>query len=747
MKPLYQICLVLVCVAVLMASVEASLLHWLLVRAGVIFLAAAPGMLLVAAGAGYGLWMLPAEGLSKLERAIFAFACGIGVLSTLAFAAGMTVLTQGTALLVTGGGLLAGGLRLRPALRAWSAAGDARPALHPQAATPRGTFLITGLLAALALAMATAALTPPLIFDVTEYHLGAWTSYWNGAEARFRPMPHNFYARFPFPIEAIYFLGLALGKQVDAAPKLFNFACVLACSGLAWGLALRLGGHRRTAALAALLALAHPVMQDVSIDALIDAPMALLVAASFYGGFLCLDLPSSVTRDGAPRAMARLMLPTIFLFGTALAAKYTVAQLFLLPWLLLIFLPLLVRAGVHRGAFAAGDHPWKWLLVGCLLAAVPCAAWFGKNLVWYGNPLEPFFQRLFRPDDAAAAAAEKFYIDSHFPQSPLSAGYWQTLLPRLREFGWLTLLAFAAGLIRWRTTKTIADDAAPTPCGAGRAAARFAGAAALAFLLWNTVRDSQNRFLLPLFVLLAAFAAVGAQRLPWRAVRRALVVALGLYAAMYAGKFALLVHEGNGLDYVLGFAPTSRDTDFSDDPEPAPREAFLAENLGDLGRIINQINRQVPADAIILLLYEARPYLFRPETLYNVVWDDAALLDLIRPAASADEAMDLLRRAGVTHVLVNRQELLRYIEQYARREQLQRLGIRPGQDPRGAWTKTTTPEDLYPPFYRDPDWPRLRPLVQEILQKLDSGATLREGQKPTPGVKTPLLDITLTPLG
>src|SRR5690606_37168125 len=55
------------------------------------------------------------------------------------------------------------------------------------------------------------ALTPPLLFDVTEYHLGAWTDYLKkGESARFAAMPYNFYARFPFPIESLYFLGLSL---------------------------------------------------------------------------------------------------------------------------------------------------------------------------------------------------------------------------------------------------------------------------------------------------------------------------------------------------------------------------------------------------------------------------------------------------------------------------------------------------------------------------------------------------------
>lgn len=707
------IALTLGCVGAFFASVEGWFLSWLLLRAWVLLITIAPGVAVVAACAGYGAWFLPGRGdfLSAwAERVTLAFAAGIGVLSSLVFLAGMTGnLSPAVGLTVVAGGLLSGWMWMRSEARSGRLS---RQATEIVCETPDDLVsriapgVVWTLAGVTAMLVGLISLTPPLIFDVTEYHLGAWTDYWDGQCGAFIPMPHNFYARFPFPVEAIYFLGLAISPEADAAPKIFNGAGVLACGALAWCFARRLGGGRLPAAVAALLAVAHPVMLEVSIDAMIDAPMALLVAGSFYSALAFRE---------------RGICLTLFLFGSALATKYTVAQVFLLPWTLMVFAPM--AWGLYRIKRVG------WFMAALAAASVPCLLWFGKNWAWYGNPLEPFFQSIFRADAPGLAAREKFYVESHFPQSIVSSQYWGTLFPRFREFGWVVLVACGGWLFA-------ADR---------RAAARLAVVIVLSVLLWNTVRDSQNRFLLPLFVMTSAFAAVGVQMVPLPMARQVIFATLVLFALSGATRFGLRVHESKAVDYLLNFAPTSRTANFSEFDEPSAREDYLEHNLGDLGRVVNHINRSLPEGARVLMIYEARPYLLRPQTVYNVVWDDSVLLNMIRPAQSVDEALTLIREAGISHVLINRQELLRYIQQYARKGQLLRLGVNAAEDPRAAWYATPTPEDLYPPFYRDKDWDRLRPLVHELLDRLDGQAKVREGV-PATGSGVEPIDVTLVEL-
>src|SRR5690606_4888090 len=121
----------------------------------------------------------------------------------------------------------------------------------------------------------------------------------------------------------------------------------------------------------------------------------------------------------------------------------------------------------------------------------------------YGNPLEPFFQSVFRAGNAHEIAREKFYIESHFPQSILSVQYWTSVVPRLHEFTLLYLVACLGWLLRDKR--------------------KLLGQIVLfgipAYLLWNLVRESQDRFLLPCMVLVVVAAVLGISALP-RAVYR-----------------------------------------------------------------------------------------------------------------------------------------------------------------------------------------------------------------------------------
>lgn len=724
------IALAIACVLALLVSVDPPLLGWIGVRLYVLVVTLAPGVLLALACIGNGdlflrLTLRKERNVCSLsEWCLLSFACGMTFVSIIILekAASQTFMFgQLLALLLQVIGVLLG-------LPLWkiitSRFIENIKALEQVPSRPEKKVFSSAMAALIIVTVAMVALsslTPPIIFDVTEYHLGAWADYWQAHSNKmgFTPMPHNFYARFPFPIESLYYLGLLTTPGNDAAPKVFNMFCVLACAAMAGLLARRLGGGRNGAVLAALVTLAHPVMLDVSIDAMIDAPVALLVAGSVYAGFL-----AAGSFGAATAAMPRMLITSAFLFGTALSAKYTVAQVFLLPWVVLVLWPML-RLNLCRP---------KLLITAAVLAVIPCLFWLGKNVYFYGNPLEPFFVRWFRPGDEAGIAREQFYVESHFPQSPLTAEYWTSLLPRLKEFQWVLLVACAGWLFRGRNSAVL----------------RILLFAAGGWLLWNLVRESQNRFLLPAMVLLAPVAATGAFAFPTQTLRRVVAAVLVFFAATQGVRYGLTLHRSAVMDYVLEFAPSDR-FDLHENEEPTPRAKFYEENLGDLGRMINAADLllNIPGSlneaAKVLLIYEARPYLFPFPTRYNVVWDDSELLNIIRPADSPDAAWELLRSAGITHVLVNRQELLRYIQQYARPAQLRRLGVRPGQDPRTAWHLTATPQDLYPPFYRDTGWKRLRPIVNEMLSQLEKQAIIREGA-PAPAHGLLPLDITLSSL-
>lgn len=598
---------------------------------------------------------------------------------------------------------------------------------HVTRATRLGHRAVTALCVWAGLVILVSALAPPLVYDVTEYHLGAFRDYSVEGRWQLRPVPHNMYARFPFPVEAIYYFGIFLESETDFSPKLLNAAAVFGLVMLASRMLARWHVPLRWRRLACLAILAHPVLLEVSLDAYIDAPTALFVLASLYvlerafGGF----------GPPVPRQVALRLLPLFgWLGGNALVTKYTVAQLYALA--ALVWGILVMVQGHRNGAnlqkteshAVAREGFWetsvrRWLVVSAGAFSLPLLLWLGKNAVFYGNPLEPFFVWLFHPTDTQAVLRERFYIESHYPQPLWSASYWRTLPTRLEAFQWFLLAPLVT--LPWIR---------PRPAGA-----RLLMVVALSYLAWNLIRYSQDRFLLASFVLVSVIVVDVMSRIPIRWLRW--VGALGIAATSAANLLLHTVRVANGGEFAylahLSASPSAQAWE--------ARGEFYRRNLGALGEIVA---RQAPPPFVatgvnsagthllrptdrVFLVYEARPYLFVCRTTYNTVFDDSVLLSFARGAKAPSEIDARLRSAGLTHVLVNREELRRFIHQYARPEQLEALGV---TDVMGEFPKIHTPEDLYPPFYLAPNWKADRSVVLAWLAELRKRAVWVGGSPP-----------------
>lgn len=573
----------------------------------------------------------------------------------------------------------------------------------PQEPWSAGQLVLVGLLALCCVPVIVSAFAPPLLYDVTEYHLGAFRDYDKGGVLAFSPMPHNFYARFPFPIETLYYLGLVLEHPNDFAPKLFNFASIVGLLVLVWRWTGFWGVSRTFRLLGILAVLCHPVLLEVSLDAYIDAPVALYVLVVLYGLVLLAEHGHKL----AGQERAGLLQVLAWLAGSMCVVKYTVDQLYAIP------LAIAFAAPVWRNVRCLSRRQ-LWFVLG--LFAFPLVVWLGKNVVYYGNPLEPFLTRLFSPNRLRAVLWEQFYIESHYPQSLLSPAYWTTLLPRLKSVGWLLLAPLAATPLIWR------KPGIP----------RLLVLVVLSYLLWNLIRYSQDRFLLPTIVLIILIGVAAVEQLPSALGRTVGGAAFLMSAALGIVPHFVRVAGGEEFHYFAKFisvAPAHNMTH---------RLAFYRKNLGALGELLDEVERSVPRDAKILFIYEARPYLLKQRTVYNTVFDDSELLRLIHGVRTSDEITSRLLAAGITHVLVNNEELRRFIEQYARPEQLRTRGI---TDVMREYPRIRDPEDLYPPFCLAPNWKQVRQPVIEWLHQLPKLATVVRGHPSTPIYLAPLSNL------
>ncbi len=546
---------------------------------------------------------------------------------------------------------------------------------------------------------------PPLLYDVTEYHLGALADYGMKSvtiSPAYAPVPNNFFARFPFPIEALY--------HASHAPKMLNALCVLACALLVYAWLERAGVPRAWRLLAALLVMGHPVMLEVNTDAMIDAPVALLVLTGIYTIMLGTGMIDNIIR-------VKLLPIAGFIVGGALCAKYTVPQLYLLPIAIFCLIPMtrMVRQ----------NKQWKWLVLGVLAGMLPILLWYGKNLFWYGNPLEPFFQWVFRPNDSIAIAREQYYIQSHFPQSFLSVSYWTSLPIRVNALGWPLLAAILAYML-------------PSNIFARRDGWRLALMVIVTIMLWNLVRNSQSRFLLPA-ILMSIVAGTFAIQNIWHTNRRnadflfvrgaAIVIAVLFGMTATAGSIAqwYKLARWNWLTYAFERGMEGESVIASDGK-------FYAKNLGALGEVLDEASTTTTLTnkGKLLLIYEARPWLWlhmMPNRwdgiIYNTVFDQSRFLDIVKLARTPDDINSALRKVGVSYVLVNNEELLRFAQQYARPAQLREKGV---SDLIKDWPSIAEPEDFYAPFSNDSDWQKLRGSVLAWLRAERAKAVIVKGR-------------------
>lgn len=694
--------LLAVAVAILLLRDEPAF-AFLLGRCVQVSFAVLPTAVLFLALAWIGVFLLPraiVEKLTLVETLLFGSLAAASVASTVVLLLGMA----GYFTASLGWTLLA----LGAVWASYKAYRRGVPAFRTQRDCPKepwsaGQLVLVGLLALCCLPVIVSAFAPPLLYDVTEYHLGAFRDYDKGGVLAFSPMPHNFYARFPFPIEALYYLGLLLEWPNDFAPKLLNLASIAGLLVLVWQWA-RFWGVSRTFRLLGILAvLCHPVLLEVSLDAYIDAPVALYVLVVLYGLVLLTAHEDTLTRQ----ERAGLLQILAWLAGTMCVTKYTVDQLYAIP------LAIAFAGPVWRNVRRLSRRQ-QWFVLG--LFAFPLVAWLGKNVAFYGNPLEPFFTRLFSPNRLRAVLWEQFYIESHYPQSPLSLGYWTTLLPRLKSVGWLLLAPLAAAALVWR------KPGIP----------RLIVVVFLSYLLWNLIRYSQDRFLLSSIVLIILIGVAAVEQLPSALGRTVGGAAFVLSAALGIVPHLIRVAGGEEFHYFGKFISTSPAHNLS------PRLAFYRKNLGALGELLDEVERSLPRDAQILFIYEARPYLLKQRTVYNTVFDDSEFLRLIHGVRTSDEITSRLLAAGITHVLVNNEELRRFIDQYARPEQLRARGI---TDVIREYPRIRDPEDLYPPFYRAPSWKQVRQPVIEWLRQIPKLASVVRGHPSAPIYLAPLSNL------
>ncbi len=569
--------------------------------------------------------------LTTAERDLFAPAIGLGALAYVLLALALLGVLHQTVILIL---LLGLSLVLAADLGqlARESAGIVRslPARWRQAdGLQRISALLMGAIGLLALAH---ALSPPWDYDGLMYHLVGPRLFLDAGHLY--PVPDNWYVNAPFTMEMVFFLGMAFGD--DIFPKLIHFS-----TGILLVLAAYAAGRRwiggRGGWLSAVVLLGVPAFPIWAAFAYIDAGWSLFEFLAILAVFAWW---SSGTKDWL--VLGGLMA------GLAMGSKYLGLIGFGLTGLFVAVVSLR-QGGWHRLRRAAAAFGIPAALVAC--------PWYLKNLLWFGNPVFPFYFGAPGWSETRLALYHN-YLESFGEGTRLidilllpwniyaHHASFGAVMNRIDLPGLLFPILLAYPFIRKERRLTA-----------------FLWIALARLCIW-LLGSQQIRFLLPIYPGLAVGAAHVAEtwkprsvtRIPWRLLVPSLAVGFLGITAFY--QWILVVHQVRPLPSVVGFES---------------RRSFLERNVNDF-RALRFAEEQLPRGSLVLMISDGRSYYCPTVCLPDP--DHFRWVGEIDDLAPEGDLGTWFRQVGATHVLLSMEDLdfsLQHDPRGALRSGLERL--------------------------------------------------------------------------
>jgi 4-amino-4-deoxy-L-arabinose transferase-like glycosyltransferase len=543
--------------------------------------------------------------------------------------------------------------------------------------TPRLAVICLAVMTPFLLAMTLGSLLPSTDFDVKAYHLVGPKEWFQSGQITF--LDHNVYTSFPFLTEMLLLSTMVLSGDwwtggIAGQLVLASFGPYAAI--VVFHLASRFG---RTAGwLASLIYLTTPWAVRISIIAYVEGALAAYLAATL-ATFLC-------SRDGTDGSLRWTALCGLFAGSTA-SCKY--------PGVISALIPFGLAVVIEGFRSSPGRRLQSAITRGVIFSAAGLAAfgpWLLKNLIQTGNPVYPLLWGLFDGKAFDADLNAKFKAGHALPveilKNPLAwiPDLWRHVVDVFVGSDWQSPLMFGlapAALALWWTMRRRTEERR-----ASNDLAIILLDAAWLFLTWWALTHRIDRFWVPMLPILAVLSGIALQGIIAGARPLAAAVALMLAATTWY-HLAFISSPFIGFNgYLMNEAAAGR----------------IAEAPGMT--IINSL----PENSRTLLIGEAQVFEARRPVVYSTVFNHNVFEQLfaaedgksMKPAA---EIRQILKDRGITHILVNWNEVLRYRTTYGYTDfvtpenvhQLETLGL-------------VTPEPL----------PRTIPSVSRVAGKGDS---------------------------
>ncbi len=462
-------------------------------------------------------------------------------------------------------------------------------------------------------------LAPETFYDSMVYHL-AVPSYWLFQHG-LRDFPTNFFSNYPYGAETYYLNGLVW--QGTEAAKMLHAVSFGICALLAGGWAREIGGEK-AGWLTLGLILTLPLIAVNLWTSQVEGFLSLAVVLFIY----------SLNRfaRGLEKPTVWALMAGLF-GGLAFSTKYTAI---LVAGSALLVLTFQKFSLFHKDRWKF----WIVMLVGLFLLLGP---WVLKNLVYTGNPFFPYLMSHFPGRHLLTSGYEKLLEEQH---SRITSEWWSWFLlpwtltminPDSYNFCGPIALALTPLLFLFRLRHpALRFLAAVTPL-------LFIGGFAVTQIL---------RFVLPGFVLfyvLIGAVLAGGDKPVW-GKGTALVAALSaVFCFAYLGAISYYYYARAELWSGL---------------QTRAEYFFSQGKVTPYYSLAKWISTNVPADARLLMVGDARGLYYDRPFLTNSVFDEQVLAKIVREEKDTVGIAHRLRELGVDTLVINGSEGIRVSSDY-----------------------------------------------------------------------------------
>lgn len=516
------------------------------------------------------------------------------------------------------------------------------------------------------LAMLFGALLPSTDFDVREYHLGGAKEFYQ--RGRVQMLPHNVYTSFPFLTEMLCLAGMVLKRDWFTGAQVGQV--VLATFAPLTALGLFIAARRwlgTTAAwFAVLIHLTCPWIYRISTIAYAEGGLACFLFATFFAALRSIEATD-------PRIARRWTLLTGLLAGAAAGCKYPAALTVVIP----LGLMLLIGQLWHRLPLSPSPpRPLARFLRNGMLFSLGVLTtfgpWLGKNLCETGNPVYPLLYSVFGGADWDEASNAKWKAGHPLPLKDITGIGW--LVRDTKDRLWDVFLGsdWQSGLYLALAASAFVAIRRSPPSQPGRLASRSVQLLSVGYFLWlfwtwQYFTHRIDRFWVPMLPICSLLAGAGLAML-WESIHvfmpnrtrevyilmRSVVALPVLGMVLFNLALATSVIGGKN-SYLMEF------------------EAFHQRYKTQCVAYVESL-KLAPTDKVLFVgeaeLFDAMfPYEYNTVFDHSIFEQDCSAAQPGVPAAGqllrpAKEILAAWHARGITHVVVNWREVLRYRTTY-----------------------------------------------------------------------------------